>query len=215
MDETATVTHSVTSTDSSYSGASANNVDVRVTDDDDPRVTVSFGQAAYSVDEGANMSVTVTLSGAPERMVEIPITATNQGGATADDYSGVPTNLIVQLSGETSKTITFEATQDDEDDDDESVLLGFGTVLPLRVSAGATTETTVSITDDDDPQVTVSFGNTAYTVAEGNSVISDGHAQRGPGAHGGHSDHGDGPGHDGAHRLLPIGDQRDVQRDGH
>ncbi len=56
------------------------------------------------------------------------------------------------------------------DDDDESVLLGFGTVLPLRVSAGATTEATVSITDDDDPQVTVSFDQDTYTVAEGNSV---------------------------------------------
>ncbi len=97
MDETATVTHSVSSTDSSYSGASANNVDVSVTDDDDPRVTVSFGHGGeYTVDEGANMSVTVMLSADPERTVEIPITATNQGGATAADYSGVPTNLIVQ-----------------------------------------------------------------------------------------------------------------------
>ena len=169
MDETATVTHSVSSTDSNYSGASANNVDVSVTDDDDPRVTVSFGQAAYLVDEGANVSVTVMLSADPERTVEIPITATNQGGATAADYTDLPSSLMF-AAGVMSQTITFEATQDDEDDDDESVLLGFGTVLPLRVSAGATTEATVSITDDDDPQVTVSFDQDTFTVAEGNSV---------------------------------------------
>ena len=44
VDATATVTHSVSSTDSSYSGASARQVVVSVTDDDDPQVTVSFGQ---------------------------------------------------------------------------------------------------------------------------------------------------------------------------
>ncbi len=153
MDETATVTHSVSSTDSSYSGASANNVVVSVTDDDDPRVTVSFGQAAYPVDEGANVSVTVRLSADPERMVIIPITHTPQGGAEFPaDYSGVPANLRFN-SGDTEQTFTFTATNDMIDDDGESVRLGFGT-LPLRVSAGATA--TVNINDDDGVGVTVS-----------------------------------------------------------
>ena len=165
MDETATVTHSVTSTDSSYSGASANNVDVSITDNDHPLVTVSFSPTTYTVAEGESVIVTVTLSAVPKRMVDIPITHMPKDGAIPDDYSGVPTNLIFSAT-ETSKTITFEATQDMIDDDGESVLLGFGT-LPLRVSAGATTEATVSITDDDDPQVTVSFDQDTFTVAEG------------------------------------------------
>ena len=147
-------------------GGTANST-VSITDPD-PAVTVSFGQAAYSVAEGDDVTVTVTLSADPERTVTIPVTATNQGGATSADYTGVPANVTFN-SGDTSKTFTFTATQDAVDDDDESVLLGFGT-LPARVSEGTPDETTVSITDDDDPAVTVSFGAASYTAAEGGSV---------------------------------------------
>ena len=77
-DETATVTHTVTSTDSKYSGASASSVTVTITDDEVP-VTVSFGQANYTVAEGDPVSVTVTLSADPERTVVIPLTHTPQG----------------------------------------------------------------------------------------------------------------------------------------
>ena len=124
---------------------------------DDPAVTVSFGASTYTAAEGGTATVTVTLSADPERTVVIPVTKTNQGGASAGDYSGVPADVTFD-AGDTEKTITFSATQDTEDDDDESVKLGFGSTLPARVSAGTTDETTVSITDDDDPAVTVSFG---------------------------------------------------------
>ena len=117
-------------------------------------MTVSFGASTYTAAEGGTATVTVTLSADPERTVEVPITTTNQGGASAADYSGVPATVTFN-AGETSQPITFAATQDTEDDDGESVLLAFG-ALPTGVTAGATDETTVSITDDDDPQVTVS-----------------------------------------------------------
>ena len=138
---------------------------VTITDDDDPQVTVSFGAGAYTVPEGGTQAVTVRLSADPERTVVIPLTATNQGGASPADYS-VPLSVTFN-TGELSKTITFTAAQDADDDDGESVLLGFGTSLPVGVSASGTVETTVTITDDDDPQVTVSFGAGAYTVPEG------------------------------------------------
>ena len=137
---------------------------VSITDANDPQVTVSFGAGAYTVPEGGTVTVTVTLSADPERTVVIPLTATNQGNASAADYS-VPLSVTFN-TGELSKTITFTATQDTDDDDGESVLLAIATRLPAGVSAGATDETVVSITDDD-PQVTVSFGAGAYTVPEG------------------------------------------------
>ena len=129
--------------------------------------SVSFLQGAYTVPEGDNVIVTVTLSPALDRMVIIPITQTRQGGAESPaDYSGVPASLTFN-SGETEQTFTFTATNDADDDDDESVRIRFGTVLPtIGVNPGATDQTTISITDDDDPQVTVSFSRTTYTVAE-------------------------------------------------
>ena len=142
-DETATVTHTVTSTDSSYSGASANSVAVSVTDDEVP-VTVSFGQAAYTVAEGGTQSVTVTLSADPERMVVIPLVATEEGGASSEDYSGVPSSVTIN-AGETSKTFEFMAMADDASDTGESVMIGFGTSLPSRVTEGTPNEARVTI----------------------------------------------------------------------
>ena len=165
-DDTATVTHTVTSTDTSYSGASARSVLVRVADDDNVPVTVTFGQASYTVAEGGTVAVAVNLSADPERPVVIPVTTSNQGTTTAADYSGVPASVTF-ASGETSKTFTFSATQDNVNDDGERVKLAFGT-LPSGVSAGTTEEAIVSIDDDDDgPGVSVS--EPLVSIAEGGS----------------------------------------------
>ena len=131
-----------------------------------PRFTASFAEGAYTVPEGESKTVTVTLSADPEGTVAIPITKTNQGGATSADYTGVPEDVTFE-NGETEKEITFSATQDTVDDDGENVKLGFGD-LPDGVGAGTTPETTVSITDDDFPSITVSFEKGTYTVAESN-----------------------------------------------
>ena len=137
-------------------------------------MTVAFGSATYTVAETDDTcttmvkenvaTVTVTLSADPERTVTIPITKTNQGGATSADYTGVPASVTFN-SGDTSKSFTFAATADTIDADNESVKLTFGT-MPDGVSAGSTSETTISITDDDAPSVTVSFGASTYSVDE-------------------------------------------------
>ena len=173
-DETVTISHSVTSSDTKYSSKTPSSVTVNVDDNDVRPVTVAFGSATYTVAESDDTSttmvkeneatVTVTLSADPERTVIIPITKSNQGGATSADYSGVPTSVTFN-SGDTSKTFTFSATSDTIDDDGESVTLGFGT-MPTGVSAGTTSTTSVAITDDDVPSVTVAFGSATYTVAE-------------------------------------------------
>ena len=96
-----------------------------IEDDDDPAVAVSFGQASYSVAEGSSVTVTVELSADPERAVEVPITVTNQGGASNADYGALPAAVTFQ-SGETETSFTFTTTQDGADDDGESVKLTFG-----------------------------------------------------------------------------------------
>ncbi len=115
--------------------------------DNEPAVEVSFGSSTYTVAEGGTVTVAVGLDVDPERTVVIPITVTDQGGASSADYSGVPSSVTFS-SGDTSKTFTFTATQDSDDDDGERVRLAFGT-LPAKVSAGSPDETVVSITDDD------------------------------------------------------------------
>ena len=147
---------------------------VTINDDDKPTsVSVSFGAAAYTAAEGGTATVTVTLSEDPEATVTIPITKTNEGGASNSDYSGVPASVVFN-AGDTSKTITFTAASDSVDDDGESVKLGFGSLptTPLSVTAGTPSETTVTITDDDVPSVTVAFGAAAYSVEESDDVTT-------------------------------------------
>ena len=144
---------------------------VNITDNDVPSVTVRYEQASYTVGEGSSEVIKVILSAVPERSVTIPISRTNQGGATDGDYSGVAANTSVTFnSGDTEKSITFAATDDSVDDNGESVLLGFGT-LPTGVSLGTNGESTVNITDNDVPSVTVRYEQGSYTVGEGSSVV--------------------------------------------
>ena len=142
---------------------------VRITDDDDPQVKVSFGADRYAAAEGGSVTVTVKLDADPERTVVIPVTHTHRAGATGADYSGVPESVTFD-SGETAKEITFTATQDDIDDDGESVVLGFGSSLPDRVTTETPATATVTIDDDDDPEVEVSFAQASHSVAEGSAV---------------------------------------------
>ena len=129
------------------------------------QLTVQFERAAYTVAEGGTQSVTVTLSADPERTVVIPLMKEELGGAESTDYSGVPADVTFN-AGDTSKSFTFTATQDNVDDDGESVKLAFDTP-PTRVSVGTTATTTVSIDDDDGAGMTVS--EAALTIGEGSS----------------------------------------------
>ena len=145
----------------------ASQATVSITDDDHPRRSVSFERASYSVAEGESVAVKVVLSGDPERAVSIPITRSNQAGATDADYSGVPASVAFD-SGETEQTFTLAAVQDDLDDDGEGVKLGFGSELPEGISEGATKEAVVSITDDDERGIVLS--ETSLEVEEGDSA---------------------------------------------
>ena len=171
VDDTATLTHTVGSAaDTAYDGLPAGSVAITVTDDDGLGVSVSFGQGAYSVDEGDTLHVTVTLSADPERTVEIPISTESLGETTSSDYSVVPTTLIFN-SGETEKTLTFSAVQDNLDDDGESVKLGFER-LPSGVSAGNPSETTVSITNvGSQISLEINFESPSYVLTEGATTL--------------------------------------------
>ena len=165
-DETATITHTV----AGYGTVTtADDVTVAVADDAPDSLAVSFGQDTYTVAEGSSVTVKVKLDADPERTVTIPITATDQDGASGDDYSGVPARVTFN-SGDTEVDITFSAASDNVDDDGESVKLTFGSSLPTGVTKGSTDEAVVNITDDDVPSVSVSFGQDTYTVDEGSNV---------------------------------------------
>ena len=107
--------------------------------------TVSFGSSSYRVREGETVEVTIRLSLASAGRLTIPLTAKNEDGASDDDYSGVPKNVVFN-GGETVATFTFTAVTDDVDERTERVTLGFG-ALPSRVNVATRSTAEVTIED--------------------------------------------------------------------
>ncbi len=116
-----------------------------IVDDD---LVVRFDAASPRATEGgANAAVRVVLSEAAGRELSIPIEATGLGGATPDDYDGVPSSVVF-APGQTSRTLEVVARDDSVDDEGESVRLSFGT-LPATVTAGSPSTATVALIDND------------------------------------------------------------------
>ncbi len=106
--------------------------------------SVSFGASDYSATEGGEDAlVTVQLSEALAAEVTVPSTSEGGGGATSEDWSGVPVAVIFS-AGETSKTFTVVAFDETVEDDGEMVNLGFGT-LPSGRNAAAPAMATVTL----------------------------------------------------------------------
>ena len=105
-------------------------------------LVVSFGQAAYEVKEGEAVDIEVTVSPAADRRVDVPLVVALQGGATSEDYRGVPVSVVFE-EGEIEGTISVEVLADEVSDPGEGIVLSLG-ALPEAVSGGAISETRVS-----------------------------------------------------------------------
>ena len=128
------------------------------------QTTVTFGASSYTAAEGgATATVAVQLSAAASATVTIPLAVTHRGGATAADYSGVPSNVTF-TAGRTRFTFTVTATDDADKDGGESVQLGFGT-LPAGYAPSARRTATVTLVDDD-ADLIVNFGTERHTTVK-------------------------------------------------
>ena len=142
-DPAVTLTHTVTGGD--YEGENAAGVTVSITEND---YSVSFSASGYTATEGGDDAEVTVLLNAPARSsIDIPLTAEGMDGATSDDWSGVPEEVTFN-TGDTSRTFTVTATDDDVEDNDEMVALGFGD-LPDSVVRGTPDKATVTLMNDD------------------------------------------------------------------
>ena len=108
-------------------------------------VKLSFGEAAYSVNEGSEIRIPVTLSKHIGYAL-IPIIVTPNGGATKADYGISHEKAYFRTLA--SMTITVYAQDDSDNDDNESITLSFGE-LPDGVVGGTHATTTITIVDND------------------------------------------------------------------
>ena len=102
---------------------------------------VSFGQANYTVIEGQQAEIEVTMSPAADRAVDIPLLVTLEGGATPEDYSGIPASLAF-AQGESRSVVSLAVAADEAHDPGEGIVLRLGE-LPKAVNAGEPASTQV------------------------------------------------------------------------
>ena len=115
-------------------------------------VTLEWSASDYTAIEGRPATeATLTLSGALDDDLSVPVTVTTGGGAVAGDYD-VDMNAdgtVTVDAGDTSKTITVTAVNDRfHEGSGETVTLAIGT-LPNVAETGTQDETVVSLLDND------------------------------------------------------------------
>ncbi len=138
------------------SAGSQSTATVNLTDNDGDwdLLTVRFDASASAgatreVREGGSAFLGIHLDKKPNRAVTIPLVVENLGGATADDYSGVPSSVTF-ARGDKDLGISISGVDDAEDDDGEGFRVSFGT-LPrgVSVSSWSGPSTTFTIIDND------------------------------------------------------------------
>ena len=135
--------------------------------DDDEGVRVSFGEAAYEVDEGGSVSIAVELSADPGGEVRIPITVASGEGVEDDEFSVA--RHVTFGDGQTRAEVEFGTSGDHVDEDDEVVVLRLGPRLPEDILAGDPVVAEVTIVDDDERGLRLSPAT--LEVTEGDSAI--------------------------------------------
>ena len=129
-----------------------------------PPPSVAFERATYSVGEGATLNVAVLLSNAHEGVREVTIPVTLDTSESASEADLAAEGSVTFAAGETRKTFSIRAIDDDLVEGSESAILRLG-ALPDGITAGTTTEGTVTVTDPD--RATISFIVPTVQVAEG------------------------------------------------
>ena len=145
---------------------------VSLVDDDDPAVTVRFGEALYEATEGGTAAtVEVEMSADPERDVIVPLVVDDIGHAVAADFTFSPTEVMFVAAGPTTKSITVTANDDDVDNASRRIFFGFG-ALPDGVTKISHSQTVVELIDNDDVQLTATFEASSYSATEGGAAVT-------------------------------------------
>ena len=160
-DDTAKLSHTVTSTDGDYNGVTVSAVDVTVRDDETPGVSIRPEE--LTIAEGGSDSYEVVLTSKPSH--EVTVTITHGGDA---DIDSAPDRLTFSSSDwSQEKTVTVLAAQDDDARDDTATLSH--TVSSTDGDYNGISVSQVAVTATDDETAGVSITPTKLTIAEGGS----------------------------------------------
>ncbi len=136
--------------------------------DDDTVPTITFGAAAYEVDEnGGELSVTVNLDVQAGQTVRVDY-ATSDGTAEAGKDYDSASGFLAFPAGTTSKVFKLTIPDDTLEEGNETFNIALSN--PENAVLGMPNSATITIIDDDLPP-TVSFSKASYSVTESQGQI--------------------------------------------
>ena len=160
VNDSATLAHSTTSSDTTYDGLTVSDVAVSVTDDDPAGVRVT--PTSLTIPEGGSRAYTVALTSKPSSEVTIGVTSSNS------DVTLNKTSLMFAPSTwNQTQTVTVSAAQDQDARDDSASLAHTASSSDASYDGASISDVTVSVTDDDTDGVTIT--PTGLSLAEGGS----------------------------------------------
>ena len=160
-DDTATLSHTVSSADGDYNGVTVSDVGVTVTDDETAGVSITPEE--LTIAEGGRDTYGVVLASKPSHDVTVTITHSGDRDIGIDDRELTFTRSI----WETVQTVIVSAAQDDDAIDDTATFSH--SVASTGADYNGITVSEVDVTVTDDETAGVSITPTELTIAEGGS----------------------------------------------
>ncbi len=163
------ISHTVTSSDSSYNGQTPANVVASIIDDEQ-QPTIQFTSAASNGNENVS-SVYLHLSLTPTPSAQtITATYTVSGTATGGTDHTLSNGTVTIQPGQSSATMTLTVTNDFLNEPDETVIVML--TNPVNTSLGAVISHTYTIFDNDTPGITLTQSGGSTAVTEGGATDS-------------------------------------------
>ncbi len=166
----ATISHTVSSTDSNYNNISIRDVLVTVVDDDNLEVTIAESDGSTRVTEasgdGQSDTYTVALATLPTAIIEITVASGDRGAATVSPA----TLTFTTTDGTTAQTVTVTGVDDDVDQGDHRIVTISHSASSTVAAYNGTfiRDVTATVVNDDTAAVTINeSGGVSVTEAAG------------------------------------------------
>ncbi len=142
-------------------------ITIRITDNDEEKITVNMEAIQNGTEGGDNPSFQITLN---QAISEATIfTYSVSGTATSGEDFTSPSGEVTVEAGETTATIQIELIDDETNEEEETIFLTFTEAdLPEGFELGENIEATATITDNDEENTTPI--TLTFDTSDGNSI---------------------------------------------
>ncbi|MCY4047444.1 MAG: hypothetical protein OXF42_04970, partial [Candidatus Dadabacteria bacterium] len=133
-------------------------------------IVLTSGDSDNTINEGENVTFTVTLNEPASGNVNVPITITPSSANIAYTAPELTSGNLLISNGQTTGTFTVTATEDNMHEPDGTIIVALGTAPTGYFNYNSADSVTINVNNDDDPTVSLTSGDSDNTINESESV---------------------------------------------